>query len=99
MSTDIRERRVLRERDQPLPGSRLVHIARVPDVPADALLKGDAEHMCKGAANRRSPRIAPACSRHCEILARAASKITDAPLLNLIVDLAEGMARLPKSPR
>jgi transcriptional regulator with XRE-family HTH domain len=66
-----------------VPGSRLVHIARVLDVPIDALFEQDTGQARADTAGQLFPR-----------LTRAVSKITDTRLVNLIVELAEGMAGL-----
>ena len=65
-----------------VPASRLIRIARVLAVPVDAFFGHEAE-----AAG--SPDGDPEARR----LIRAVSKITDARLLTLIVDLTEGMSQ------
>lgn len=72
-----------------VPGSRLIQIARVLDVPVAALWGGDAEATGTELACRL-PGVPE--SRH--RLMRAVSRITDPRLLKLAADLVEGMAKL-----
>lgn len=71
-----------------VPGSRLIQIARLLDVPVAAFWSGDAETR----QTELAPQLAgvPECRRR---LMRAASKIADPRLLKLAADLVEKIAK------
>lgn len=74
-----------------VPASRLSHIARVLDVPIDAFFGLETDTICKDATHYLPRQPTPSCRRR---LMRATAKIIDARLLNLAVELIEGMADL-----
>jgi transcriptional regulator with XRE-family HTH domain len=73
-----------------VPGSRLVHVARVLDVGVDALLGEQAVASDDAKADRISRSL-----EHRRRLRRAAAAISDERLLNLAIQLIEGIAGLP----